>query len=39
MLPLVGPPTVTTVAMTSASTMVTNGTTIASSHVVAQRRA
>ena len=31
MLPLVGPPTVTTIAMASASTMVTNGTTIASS--------
>ena len=31
MLPLVGPPTVTTIAMVSPSTMVTNGTTIASS--------
>ena len=30
MLPLLGPPTVTTVAMASASTMVTSGTTIAS---------
>ena len=34
MVPLLGPPTVTTVAMASASTIVTSGTTIASSRLL-----
>ena len=38
MLPLVGPPTVTTIAMASASTMVTSGTTIASSTLLNNAR-
>ena len=38
MRPLLGPPTVTTVAMMSASTMVTIGTTIASSTLLRNER-